>query len=382
MKILHIDLTGPYTEGATYQENFLPAEQVKLGHEVVFWATVYEWANGRLNYVGEGRKILDNGVTLQRLPYAYVITKFLSDKIRACKGLYKKLCDEKPDMIMIHDGQTAIISDVCRYVSDHPEVRFIADSHTDPLNSATNWLSKLLLHKLFYRYYMRKLYESVEALYCISPEVKSYISELYGLPDEKLRALPLGGVVLEEAEYQAARMQKRSELMLQQTTINIVHSGKLKEEKRTKDLLKAFGLIDDENVHLTLIGAAEGEVLEAIEDSSKSDPRISWLGWKSGKELTQYLCSGDIYILPGDVSATVQNAMCCRCGIIVYPYEIYKAMGQNEVCYVRTVDELEDSLRILINDSSLVTKIKDEAFAYAKNNLDYATQAVQLIEGK
>lgn len=382
MKILHIDVTGPYTEGATYQENLLPAEMVKLGHQVFIWTSSYEWANGKINYVGEEKKHMSDGVVLTRMDYVFLFNDFFTNKIRKCKKIYNQLEELKPDLIMVHGGQTAIVPEVCKYVKKTPKTRLIADSHVDPLNSARGWMSRHVLHGIIYRKYIRMLVETATSFYCISPEAKNYVSKLYGVNKDKLELLPLGGNIIPDDDYKDNRSMIRSELGISDSVVNIVHSGKLYEEKRTNDLLDVMDRIVDENVHLCIIGSAEGELLTRIENAERKDDRISWLGWKTGEELIKYLCAGDLYVLPGDVSATVQSAMCCRCGIVVYPYEIYCGMEQDEICYVKNVDDLKQSLERLIYDSNLMDRIKTEAFSYAKDKLDYAAQAKQIIDGK
>ncbi len=374
-----MDLTAPYTVGATYQENILPSEQAKLGHDVSFWASTYEWSNGKLNNVGEQRVMLPDGVVVQRIEYVRVINEFITSKIRLCRGIYKKLSIEKPDLIMLHGMQTAIVSEICKYLDDNPHVKFIVDSHADYLNSANSWLSKNILHRVFYKKYVKKAYSYAQKVYCISPETRDYNIRVYGLDEEKLALLPLGGIILSDEEYEANRKEKRDELNIDNEIINIIHSGKLYPEKKTIELLEAFKKIDARNIHLTIVGSAENEVLEALENST-CDSRISWLGWKSGDELTKYLCSGDVYCLPGDQSATVQSSMCCRCGVLIYPYENYTGMGLNDNCYVESSDELEGRINMLANNPAVLEVFKREAFDYAKRVLDYSGQAKRILE--
>ena len=379
MKILHIDITGPYTEGATYQENILPAEHVKLGHEVVLWASAYEWNNGIRTHVGELRKTMNDGVVLQRLDYKWHFGSYITGKVRDIAGIYERLVDEEPDLIMLHDGQTAIVPEVCRYVRNHHNVRLIADSHTDYLNSGTNWISRKILHGIYYRKYMRMLYDHTDIMYCISPEVKEYISELYGLDKEKMQLLPLGGIIPDDDKYFNTRKNRRDELKITDDMVHFVHSGKLLPEKKTGNLLQAFSKLNNDRVRLTIIGSAQGEVLKEIEDYASNDDRINWLGWKSGDELLEYLCSGDIYVLPGDQSATVQSSMCCRNAVVVYPYDNYKVMNLSETCYAENVEELTNSVRELAGDKEILNKARYDAYSYAKEWLDYSIQAKRII---
>lgn len=379
MKILHICLTSPYNENATYQDNLLPAEHAKQGNEVSVWTSCYKYKDGKKIHVDCCEKIMANGVKLNRFEYKNIINAFLSNKIRFVPHVYEKLEREKPDFIMLHGMQTAIVMDLCRYLRDNPNVAFVTDSHADYLNSATNWLSKNILHRGLYKKYVKKAYSYAQKVYCISPEARDYNIQVYGLNEEKLSLLPLGGIILSDEEYEENRKEKREELNIDDKIINIVHSGKLFPEKKTIELLEVFKKIEAENVHLTIVGSAENEVLQALEDSV-SDSRISWLGWKSGDELVKYLCSGDIYCLPGDQSATVQSSMCCRCGVLVYPYDNYTGMGLNDKCYVESSDELLERINMLINNPDVLESFKREAFDYAMHVLDYSGQAKRILE--
>lgn len=372
-------MTGPYTVGATYQENLLPAQQVKQGHEVVMYATSYEWADGKVKYVGECRRILDDGVILQRIDFTTIINDYLSRKIRLCTGLYNRLVKETPDFIMVHDGQTACVLDICKYVADNPQVVLIADSHSDYYNSATSIPSKLLLHDLIYRPLMRKLYGASKKFYCISPEVMRFICKSYGLDKTKMELLPLGGELLSDDEYDSFRKDYRRELGIPDDGINIIHSGKMTFLKGSDKVVEAVEAMQNEKVYLTLVGSASGEILECIEAAAERNPKIRYLGWKSGDELVKYLCAADIYVLPGSQSATVQNSMCCRCAVELYPYDNYKSLKQDGVCYAIDGEELIRNLTAMCNDRQLLDSLKDISYKFAKHELDYAVQAKRII---
>ncbi len=41
------------------------------------------------------------------------------------------------------------------------------------------------------------------------------------------------------------------------------------------------------------------------------------MGWKDGNELNVYLNACDVYLQPGKVSATAQNAICRSCAVLL-----------------------------------------------------------------
>lgn len=381
MNILHICITSPYTINATYQENFLPAIMVKLGHDVTIWTTCYSWEGNHWIDIGEEEKTLDNGVKLRRWKYKRIVNDFISSKMRFVSGFFEALNSESPDFIMLHDPQTAIVPELCKYLDLHPNTTMVVDSHSDCYNSATNLLSDILLHRILYRKWVREAYLYARTFYPLSPECEVFLINEYGLPKRKMTILPLGGNWLSDKEYYSVRKKRRNELGLDENTLVLVHSGKLTEGKKTDWVLEAFESIDAVNTVLIIVGSAEGSIKQSIMKYSAEDKRIKYLGWKSGTELQEYLCAGDIYVSPGTQSATVQIAMCCRCVPIVFPYKNYVSMlGKNGI-YVSSKQELAEKVIGIISDCRSLDSKRLIISQIAKIGLDYCSQAEAILSG-
>ena len=59
MKVLHICVVGPYTDGWNYQENMLTKFQVKEGYEVSLIASQWAWDNkGKIERILETSPII------------------------------------------------------------------------------------------------------------------------------------------------------------------------------------------------------------------------------------------------------------------------------------------------------------------------------------
>lgn len=380
MKILHIDMTGPYTEGLTYQENIIPSIHSQIGNDVELWVTTKAYENGKIVCNKNYNKRLSDGVLLRRFEYVNYGFGLITKKIRNIKNIYKELEVSNPDFIMLHDFATKATLEVCRYVKNHPKVKFVADVHSDYLNSATNIISKYILHRIIYRKYAHVAYDTVEKLYCISPEAKQFVVENYGLKKEKLKLLPLGATIPDEKEYNSKRRQRRNELGVDENITVFMHSGKLTPLKRTRDILQAMEQLKNIDCRLIIIGSADDELTKILKQAEQRDYRIKYLGWKSGNELSEWLCAGDVYVLPGDQSNTVQTAMCRREAVIVYPYENYLSFGRDNICSVKQLDELKEAMSKLSNDMKYRERMRDNAFGYAKKALDYSIQAKKILE--
>lgn len=116
MKILHIGLASSYTEGMTYQDNFLSEMNIKAGHEVFFVTDTHKYENGVLIETNEIDEILSNGLRLIRYKYDTIVNKFITRKIQKARKVKKLLEEFKPDAIMYHGVCGYELIDVSDYV--------------------------------------------------------------------------------------------------------------------------------------------------------------------------------------------------------------------------------------------------------------------------
>ena len=89
MKIAHICLCGPFTEGMTYQENLLSLQNALDGHDVLIIASRYSWEKDRIVKLPECSKMLVGGIKLVRISYDNI----LNDYITRLSLLYEKFLD-------------------------------------------------------------------------------------------------------------------------------------------------------------------------------------------------------------------------------------------------------------------------------------------------
>ena len=115
MKILHICVTGPYTDGFNYQENMLTKYQVKAGHEVHLISSQWKQSRGGKieKYIGDNVYVNADGVYIKRLPIKgdkdvfYRYKRFLS--------LYEAIEEIAPEVIFVHNLQFFDIDKIVKY---------------------------------------------------------------------------------------------------------------------------------------------------------------------------------------------------------------------------------------------------------------------------
>lgn len=378
MKIVLIGLASIFTEGMTYQDNLLSEQINNDGHDVTIIADCYMYENSKVIKTGEIDKVLESGIRLIRKKYKWYINEFLSGKIRAVNGLYDLLSEINPDVIFNHGLQTYEMLTIAEYKRNNPNVKFFVDSHEDFHNSARNWLSKNILHRVFYKNIINKTIPFVDKVFCVTYESFEFLEIMYGLKREIMEYYPLGGIIIDERVRNEKRKRKREELGLIDSDILMIHSGKMDKLKRTEEILNTFSKVENEYIRLALIGTLNDEVKRSVEPLINLDERVYYLGWKNGEELLDYLCACDLYIQPGTQSATMQNAACCMCALALYPYPSHKYLFDNSVFYISNEDDMLSLFKSIKENSQLIHDKRNLSYNIACNSLDYRVLASKL----
>ena len=381
MKIVFLGLASTYTPGLTYQDNYLCTQTLADGHAVTYLSNPEKFVNGEIVETGAEDTVLPDGLHLIRLPYVKLGLNIVTKKFRAFRGVYDILEREKPDLIFCHNLQYWSVRDVVRYKKDHPAVKFYADTHTDYNNSGTNWLSLHVLHRIFYRHLVRLVLPYLDRYFYVADECRQFSHEVYGIPNEKMEFYPLGGTLLSDEDYAAMRAKRRTELGLGEDDRLYVHSGKLDALKRTDELLRAFSSVDDPHAVLAVIGSIPKEREAVLLPLIEADERIRYLGWKSGADLQEYLCAADLYCQPGSQSATMQNALCRYCPVMLYPHPSHTAdYDRGEGLWVKTQADMEAVFRSLAADPAQLAPLRENAERLARELLDYRKLAARLYQ--
>lgn len=380
MKILHCCLACFYIDNYNYQENLLSIEHKKLGHDVKILASTETFIdNINIGYTKPGTYISKEGIPITRIEYAKIFSHKVMTKVRAYMGISEFLEDFKPDIIFIHGLQSYGTLNIIEYKKSNPQVKVFADSHEDKHNSATNFVSKNVLHKLFYKRIIRKALPYIEKILCLSYESIDFMNEIYNIPTEHLELYPLGGTIFEENIRKKKREKIREILKLDDSDILLVHSGKMSMSKKTDTILKALSKVKDKRLKLILIGSIEEEYLKELNPMINDDDRIKYLGWKNGDELIDYLHASDIYLQPGTQSATMQNAACSSTAIAIYPYESHKKLIGDKAFYIENENDIVKLLESVIKDRGILNIKKKELFLLAQTKLDYKVLAEKVL---
>jgi 1,2-diacylglycerol 3-alpha-glucosyltransferase len=301
-KILHICLANFYVDNYSYQENILPMEHKNLGYEVTIIASTETFLdNERLGYVDPSYYVNEHGIEVYRIPYSWYLPKILMKKIRSYTGLTEKLKILSPDIIFVHDVQFLDAFKIKKYVSKNPNVKVYVDCHADFGNSARNFLSREVLHKVFYKSCAHALNKVATKFWGVLPSRVNFLKEVYDLPEEKVDLLLMGAeekyLFLKE-EYNLLDKVKRKYNINENKKL-IVTGGKVNYSKcEILVLLEAVKIFEDD-IELIIFGSISDDIRGKFDQILLSSSNVRHVGWLNVEDTYNILAIADLAIFPG-----------------------------------------------------------------------------------
>lgn len=189
MKIVHISLYGPVTDGWNYQDNMIPKFQIQNGNEVTIIASKWVFnTEGNITYYDKTHYTFQ-GINMIRLDLK--VGKDIYSKIKVYEGLLGELEKIKPDCIFVHGVQFVDIHTIVKYARQY-HVDIYVDNHCDFSNSATNWLSKYVLHGIIWKHFAKEILPYTKKFYGVLPARVDFLINMYGIPSNKVELLVMG----------------------------------------------------------------------------------------------------------------------------------------------------------------------------------------------
>ena len=310
--IIHMQFTGPYTENMSYQENILPRYQKTNDNIVEMWTIDSEIHEGQIIKVPSIKKVMADGVVLRRFPVKKIINYFLSEKLRYIEGIYEELKKENPDFIMIHDVQSHTLLQIVKYVRECTDVKVVVDCHTDYYNSARNWVSKNVLHRIIYKYYAKKIEPYSSSFFGTLPMRIDFLVNVYKIDHKKCSLLVMGAddnLVIKATNKEAINILKES-YGIGKDDFLIVTGGKMNEYRANEviNLMKAVCNLKEEHVKLIIFGYIDERYRENFKILCDGI-RIIYVGWLNTEDTYRYMALADLIIFPGLHSVMWEQAV-------------------------------------------------------------------------
>jgi glycosyltransferase involved in cell wall biosynthesis len=378
MKILMI--CDFFHENCQYQENFLAKYYLKLNHEVVIiastFSSVFDYYSQKYNKSSKECIYFIKGYKVYKEPYKI---NYLN-KVRRLANVYNILCNENPDVVYVH-GPTLNIIDAVKFKKQYGTVRLIYDFHGDFSNSASNWASYHILHKLFFRKVIQKHINYLDKIFYITPESGEFLNKLYKIPYNKMELLPLGADLdlIKEVKQNNFRNQIREKFGINPDDVVVFTGGKIDSQKRTHLVIESFLELSSKISHLIIVGDTKEDIYKTkILDLIANHSHIHYLGWIDANEIYYYLVASDIAIYPSSQSILWQQSIGMGLPIIVGQVKNQDASYLNQNGNVIlleenniTKEEILKHTELLINDRSKLNYLKSMAEKTAEEYLSF-----------
>lgn len=295
-KIVHICMTQ-YSDGWTYQENSLSKYHKIMGLDVTIITSMYCYRQGKL-VKDDKKEFYDvNGNRVIRLE---IKKTGIMKKTPIYLDFYETLEEINPDIIFSHGCQYIDIKYVAKYMKMHPDTQLFVDNHADFSNSATNWISRYILHQCIWRYCAKKIEKYTTKFWGVLPARVEFLTDVYNIPKEKCDLLVMGAddELIDKMGTVEKRNSIRKKYNITEDDFLIVTGGKMDKAKAQVLLLMEAVCNLEKNVKLLIFGSIDCEIEKRMEKWLK-DGKIYVAGWISPEESYSFFSAADLVCFPG-----------------------------------------------------------------------------------
>lgn len=301
MKIVHLCLGCFFPDNYSYQENMLPKFHKQLGYSVEVIASLISFdTNGKGIYLEKGGSYINEyGIPVTRLDNKKPIK--LYRKLKRYIGTYAALEKAKPDILFIHGCQFLDMDIVVKYLRENPKIKVYVDNHADFSNSATNFISRNLLHKILWRHTAHMIEPFTKKFYGVLPARVEFLKKIYKIPSSKVSLLVMGAddEKIIDTQKKHAREYVREKYGIGPNDFLIMTGGKIDAWKtQTLLLMEAVASINIENLKLIVFGSVTPE-LKARVASLADGSKVQYIGWVKSEQSYDYWSAADLAVFPG-----------------------------------------------------------------------------------
>lgn len=360
MRILHV--ADYYMPSMGYQENLLPRWHLQHGHEVHVltsdrYANVpdYEQTWGPLlgrRHVGPGIEDVD-GVTVRRL------SSIAERRSRILlRGMASAIREVNPDVVFGH-GTTNFTAYQLAYITRRLGMPLFLDCHM-----LFTVQDESFLGRLFYRAVRastrRFLAPATTTFYGVAAEACDFLRSAQGVPEAKVRLLPLGLDTDRFHPAPEAARDLREAMGMSSDDIIVMQTGKLTRDKGPDLLARAMAplMVADRRLRLVFVGGGSSDYLHEVRApliEHEVIDRVTFLPFVRSQELAGYYSAADVVVFPAASSlSSIEAAGCARAVVMTdLPAGKWRAeRGIGMVFADGDAGELNEVLRDLVDDES------------------------------
>ncbi|MBR3352210.1 MAG: glycosyltransferase family 4 protein [Erysipelotrichaceae bacterium] len=362
----------------------LPKFHKKRGYDVEVIASTQSFdSNGKVCYLDKtGTYQNEYDIKVTRLPYKS--SSKVWKKLKRYVGTEKALEEANPDILFIHGCQFLDIDKIVNYLKKHNDVVTYVDNHADFSNSATNWISKNVLHKIIWKNCAHQIEPYVRKFYGVLPIRVEFLTDIYKLPANKCELLVMGADddLVEKAKKTNARQYIRKKYGIKEDDFLVLTGGKIDRWKtQTLLLMKAVQKIDKEKLKLIVFGSVIQELRDQVINLVDGD-KIKYIGWVDAKNSYDYFEAADLVVFPGRHSVMWEQVTGQGIPMIVksWPGTHHVDLGGNvRFLYTDSVEEIQKEIELLISNVDDYRHMKTVAEQNGMNVFSYKKIAEKAI---
>jgi len=364
---------NPFSEEMSYKENYLIRASIEKGREILILAPTEKFVNGRVVRTNESDSNITNNVRLIRMNYERVVNKILTEKYRKSSRFMTIVLSFKPDVIFFNTIQVYNILD-CKEIKDKlPKTRILADVSSDYGNSAQNFISKEILHRLIYKRWIQRSLPFIDRVFYVAESSRLFLSEIYRVSDDKMEFSPLCAEIFSRENKIEKKNKFCARHSIDDGTLILSHSGKMNNSKKTIELLQAFRRISNIKWRLFIAGKFEEDIEKAAQQLISEDPRVTYLGFLDLEGLTDMLCASDLYVQPYSPSQTAQTAMGCLTPVLFARIQAYVGYEESGGIFIDSTEQLFDCFKQIHNKAIDLDSLSQKIEKFAEKYLNYIT---------
>lgn len=381
--LLHISLCGPVTDGFGYQDNLLPKYHKKLGYIVTILTSKFIYnSSGKLVKDSRNYYFNENNIKVIRLDSN---KKSINSRFNKYNLLRETLREIRPDILFIHGIQFMDVNTIIKFIIENQIKKVYVDNHADFENSARNFISKYLIHKLIWKKNAKKIEPFVKTFYGVTPARCNFLRDMYKIPKSKIKLLNLGidDEILNKINEKKSIFRKNITIEKSKYDYTIVSGGKFDlDKKNILNFIKAFKKLERLNLIFIFFGSISDDIKNELNKEINNVKNIKFLGWLSYMNSVELFYESDLVVFTGKHSVMWEQAFAIGKPILVSFNESYDHLnfGENIIySYDSSVDNYTSLLDGLFGMSKKIDTASKKAKDINKVEFYYSNIALRAV---
>lgn len=286
--------------GMSYQENILPHEQAKLGHDV--WILTSDRLPSPKKSPSGSQNRLARGIYEEDSVRIWRLPSIMPIKSRGqlyLRYLNQALFKIKPDIVNTH-GLRFIPT--LQILARPPSLVHVGDDHSDNGNLPSG-LGNIVRFAVA-KWVCKRLHREGGKIFTSNPFAQWLVTEVFAAPPHSVHLLPLGVNTHKFYPEAGKRKEWREKLQLPDDVCAFITSGRLTPGKSFELFFKAFSEVHRRHTasRLVIVGSGLPEYetrLHRLAADLKIENAVIFLKWLSEEDLRACYNAVDVGVMPG-----------------------------------------------------------------------------------